>query len=297
MQRKWHHPSSFSSLSGKEQETTDHLLQTEASFITCWKVNTAEYLRWIQSHLRCTMSSFPLMQEQCSTLLSHSEWLYFRETTSPSPCHSICSIIFPPVSAAFLPFPTVSRFIPPRTHQPSHYLLPASVNLCTGQSQAQTTECTLTHEAVCLILSSGTKWVFNGPVRFHYSASETVDTQKTHTLTNAQVKPQTNLHLLFLPQAVGRPRLGARASKPEIQSPVTVGVWNRRHQGGGLFDSDTKAPVFSEGGCIIHLAAAASACHWAEVTMETGCWETVERESAGWSQWAFSFWTPRERLA
>lgn len=63
-------------------------------------------------------------------------------------------------------------------------------------------------------------------------------------------------------------------------------------------DNNTIASVFSEGGRIIHKAAAAtaaaSACHRAEVTMATGCWETAEREAGVSGPSAFEH---QERLA
>lgn len=64
-------------------------------------------------------------------------------------------------------------------------------------------------------------------------------------------------------------------------------------------DNNTIASVFGEGGRIIHEAAAAanaaaSACHRAEVTMATGCWETAEREAGVIGPSAFEH---QERLA
>lgn len=62
-------------------------------------------------------------------------------------------------------------------------------------------------------------------------------------------------------------------------------------------DNNTIASAFSEGGRIIHeaaAAAAASACHRAEVTMATGCWETAEREAGVSGPSAFEH---QERLA
>lgn len=64
-----------------------------------------------------------------------------------------------------------------------------------------------------------------------------------------------------------------------------------------LVMTTTQLPVFSEGGRIIHeaaAAAAASACHRAEVTMATGCRETAEREAGVSGPSAFEH---RERLA
>lgn len=61
-----------------------------------------------------------------------------------------------------------------------------------------------------------------------------------------------------------------------------------------MMTATQKAIVFSKGGCIIYFNAAASARHWAGVSMATGCWEIAERESAGWSQWASSFSKPEK---
>lgn len=56
----------------------------------------------------------------------------------------------------------------------------------------------------------------------------------------------------------------------------------------------TQLRLFSEGGRIIREAAAALACHRAEVTMATGCWETAKREAGVSGPSAFEH---QERLA
>lgn len=67
-------------------------------------------------------------------------------------CHSI-SCIISPTSVTFLLFPSVFRFIPPRTNPPSHYLLPAGINLkyiYTDRSQIQSPKCILTWPRACI---------------------------------------------------------------------------------------------------------------------------------------------------
>lgn len=91
----------------------------------------------------CTDKCLPVFFTLCILSCSHSAFLALL-LACLSPGRSV-SCIISPISATFLPFPSVSQFIPPRTHPPGHYLLPAGINLkhiCPDRWQTQTPKCT-----------------------------------------------------------------------------------------------------------------------------------------------------------
>lgn len=92
----------------------------------------------------------------------------------------------------------------------------------------------------------------------------------------------TNKPLLSFPPCCSR----------QAEISVALGGTSKRHQAGLWWQQHKKHWCLVKGGCIIYFNDAASGRHWAGVTMATGCWEIAERESSGWSQWAFSFSKP-----
>lgn len=83
-----------------------------------------------------------------------------------------------------------------------------------------------------------------------------------------------------------------RAIPGRLKISVAVGGASKRHQA-GLWWQQHKTRWFLVKGVVSYISLL---LHWPStepgVTMATGCWEIAERESAGWSQWAFSFSKP-----
>lgn len=156
-------------------------------------------------------------------------------------CRSI-SCIISPTSVTFLLFPSVFQFIPPRTHPPSHYLLPAGINLkytYTDRSQIQSPKCILTWPRACVWWSQVELMQWPFPYcnlcmwLFHKIAN-------THMCRHVLTNEITSVIFAMLSNA-GR------------QNPVTVGGSSRRQVKEVAYDdNNTKALVFSKGGCIMH---------------------------------------------